>query len=142
MMNSRRPYKCIAIFGLALLTVMPRGICFDGTHSYYNATWKTLPFYTAFTNRLNSPTSFTSRAICRRMGTIVLDKRDCRSIMIVNGDDVTIIGDTKTNNIKQSVVVPMKNYTAVVVINGNDYTIIGEDRQISRIDPFGMWVIE
>lgn len=123
---------------LAALTVLARA-----EREYLNARWRTMPFKTAAPGRRSNPTSFSSRAYCRTPGTLVLDKREYNNIYIVENGATNIIGLAALPG-KQSrdgIRVDMSRYTSVVILNGNDYTIYGDEREISRVDPWGMWVV-
>ncbi len=112
---------------------------------YFNTMWKTLKFKTKLPNRYNSPSSYSSRTACNREGTLVLDKRDIPNIIIRDKGKTKVIGPAGTRGddiIKEGAVVDMRYYTSVVILNGDDYTIYGEDRQISRTDPWGLWVVQ
>ena len=110
---------------------------------YLNARWRTLPFHTAAPGRRSNPTSFSSRTYCRTPGTVVLDKREYNNIYIVDGGRTNIIGQAGLpgRQSRKGIRVDMNYYESVVILNGNDYTIYGEERDISRVDPWGMWVV-
>jgi hypothetical protein len=137
--------KVSALRQVCVLLLVCCGASVWADREYFNARWKTLKYETKWPNRRNSPISYSSRCACSREGTLVLDKKEIVNILIKDGEETRVIGPTNTRgstNLNNSVIVDMQFYTSVVILNRDDYTIYGEDRQVSRVDPWGLWVIE
>ena len=129
------------MYFLLLLLVMSHGHRLYAERSYYGMEWKTLTFKTAIENRRNSPTSMSARCACSTPGTLVLNKREISTVYIVDGDNLKTIGLPGQKPDNWSLRVDMSLYTSVVLLNGDDYAIYGEARDVSRVDPWGLWVV-
>jgi len=140
MLNKGKKTITVIVLAAVLLCM---GVRAD--REYFNTIWKTLKFKTKWPNRYNSPSSYTSRTVCQREGTLVLNKKEIANIVIRDNGDTKVIGPAGSRGdemIKEGAVVDMRYYTSVVILNGDDYTIYGEQRDVSRTDPWGLWVIQ
>ncbi|NCC51314.1 MAG: hypothetical protein EOM20_08875 [Spartobacteria bacterium] len=113
-----------------------------GDRDYEGVTWKTLRFKTRIPNRRNSPTFAFPRCVIRTPGVIVLDRKRVSWIEVIEDAGRIVVGDKeKAVSTARSITVDMNAYDTVVILNGNEYALVGQPRQLSRVDPFGTWVI-
>jgi hypothetical protein len=113
----------------------------DG-REYMGAEWETLRFRTRWANRRNSPVFVFPRCVIMAEGTLVLDMRTVRTIWVQDDQGTRMIGEKPVRPRAPSQLwVDMKIYDSVVILNGDDYTVVGMERSISRIDPYGAWLI-
>jgi len=105
-------------------------------------TWKTLRFKTRIPNRRNSPTFAFPKCVIQIPGVAVLDRSRVSWIEVVGGVQDLVVGNKeKAISTARSITVDMNVYDSVVILNGNDYAIIGMPCEISRVDPYGVWVV-